>query len=620
MEPTVTVVVVDLGGEPPKEEEYYYPPALGTPPKRCVFALLLYVLIAVIILLGLLFGLVRIQDNWGPKTEPTSPPLPQCIGKEGTYRNAAVSTDADICSTIGKDILEKKKGSAVDAALASLVCMGVANIHSMGIGGGFFMTYYDKTKGRMYTLDSREVAPLAATPDMYVKDKAASSLGGKAIAVPGEIAGYWEAHKLYGKVPWEELFKPSIKLCKEGIPINYGLDYAMKYSESVLREHKLLSERFFDPKTGKLYKMGHKIVDTKLAETLQVIADEGATAFYNGSLAQKIVDDIKDAGGIITLDDLKQYKPKWRTPVESSLNKKYRVYSLPPPSSGAILMYILNVLGGYNFTQADMKTKPVKTYQRIIETFKFAYARRAELGDQDFVDVKELLANLTSLPYADSTRNLITDNKTHNYTYYGDAVSKIETTGTSHLSVVTANGDAVSVTSTINLFFGSKVVGNRTGIFFNNEMDDFSTPNTSNSFGFPASKMNFIKPGKRPMSSMSPSIILDGNGDVRLVIGASGGSKIISSVAFSSLLALLFGESLKDAIDAPRLHHQWLPDEVVYEKDPPFPQSILKGLKDLGHMIKELPGPGAIVQAVSREGSELHAYADKRKGGCTAGY
>ncbi|XP_064618472.1 glutathione hydrolase 1 proenzyme-like [Lineus longissimus] len=627
-DPTVVAVPVDYR-EPSKAKKPWHFHLIGTPSRRCIFSLCLFGVIAMAILFGLLFGLVRNEPTMSTKDEeprysrstPPAVPTPKpssCIGKEGSYRYAAVASDAEICSTIGSDILAKKGGSAVDAAIATLLCLGLANIHSMGIGGGFFMTLYDKQKGEVYTLDAREEAPAAATEDMYVNDKAASSFGGKSIAVPAEVAGYMEAHKFYGKVPWKELFEPSIKLCREGVPVTPGLVGAMKAKESVLRADKQLSGRFINPKTGDLYKLGEKIFYPKFAKTLQIIADEGGYAFYNGSLVENIVADIKDAGGIITMDDMANYKPKWRTPVSSTLNKKLRVYSLPPPSSGAILIYILNLLDGYNFTNADLKKEPVKTYQRIVESFKFAYARRAELGDQDFIDITTLLSNLTSSAYADYTRSFITDDRTHDPSYYGEAMGKTEKQGTSHLSVVAPNGDAISVTSTINLYFGSKVLGNRTDILFNDEMDDFSSPNMSNTFGLPPSPTNFIRPGKRPMSSMSPAIIVDDKGDVKLVIGASGGSKIISSVAYCSARALMFGETLKDAIDAARLHDQWVPNKIIY--DPSFSKEILDALQNIGHEVEELKGRGAVLQGVYRTASRLNAYSDQRKGGCTDGY
>ncbi|KAK2183993.1 hypothetical protein NP493_287g01030 [Ridgeia piscesae] len=259
--------------------------------------------------------------------------------------------------------------------------------------------------------------------------------------------------------------------------------------------------------------------------------------FYNGSLANDIVSDLKDGGGIITLQDLKNYTTKIKTPLNITLkinNEILTVYSPPPPASGAVILFMLNVLKGYHWSNDTLATLSgrVLTFHRIAETFKFAYARRSQLGDEDFVDISQLLANLTNDVYATNIRKLITDAKTQKLSYYGGAFEARGGLGTTHINVLAQDGGAVAITSTINTSFGSKVFGSKTGIIFNNEMDDFSTPGTVNSYGVPASPTNFIAPGKRPMSSTCPTLILDDAGNVRLATGAPGGTRITTNTAW----------------------------------------------------------------------------------------
>ncbi|XP_071944287.1 glutathione hydrolase 1 proenzyme-like [Antedon mediterranea] len=540
------------------------------------------------------------------------------------YKHAAVASDNPQCSTIGKDIL-KQGGNAVDAAISTLLCVGLHNAHSAGIGGGSFMIIADKKKEdqsyRMYAFDFREEAPGQANQNMFVNDTTdASVYGGLAIGVPGEVNGYWTVHKKHGRLPWKNLFVPNIELARNGFTVNKALANAIRGKKDIIEEDPSLSEVFVHP-DGRLFEEGDTMYRLKLARTYERIANEGGDEFYQGELAEDIVKDINDRDGIITLEDLNNYSCKERKPISITITttneeKSLRMFSLPPPSSGAVMALILNILDEYKFNEDSLEDK-VEIYHHIVEAFKFAYAKRSALGDEDYVDVVELVKNMTSDIYAKELKSKITY-YTHNTSYYGPLFANNEDFGTAHLSVVDEDGMAVSVTSTINTHFGSKVRGTRTGIIFNNEMDDFSTPGTRNTFGVPASPSNFIKPGKRPMSSMCPSIFIDEEEKVRLIIGASGGTRITTGTSLATMNTLWFGKNIENAIKEPRIHHQLVPIYIAYEKE--FSKEILHGLESRLHEVKQ-SSSSSVVQGIKRKSNNyLTAYCDDRKGGKPAGY
>ncbi|XP_050409681.2 glutathione hydrolase 1 proenzyme-like [Patella vulgata] len=575
-----------------------------------------------IIAVGLAIGLgVGLHRHHQSESQCPSEDKTVVTSTEGVYRYAAVAADAEVCSKIGSDMILIHNGTAVDGAIAALLCSGVVAAHSMGIGGGFFMTLYDRNTRTVDAVDAREIAPLFATEDMYVDGKASSVLGGSSVAVPGELKGYEEVHRDYGRLEWSTLVQPTIDLCENGVPVTRALH------ESISRESTkdLIAN---DPNfsmyypNGKPIEEGEKVKLPKLAETFKIIADKGARAFYDGELSPLIVEDIKDKGGNITLTDLLSYSVVKKRPINITLNDGLTVYSVPLPSSGAVYEYILNILDGYNFTSDDMSTdaKTVLTQHRIIEAMKFAYAKRTNLGDENlgFVNVSDLVKNMTSNAFGDSIRQKIDDIRTFDTMYYGPTFYDQKTVGTSHLSVIDKEGNAVSVTSTINLHFGSKVKGARTGIIFNNAMDDFSTPNLKNTFGIPPSPANFIKPLKRPLSSMCPAIIIDSKADVVLIPGAAGGSKITTATALVTLYTLRLGLSLPEAVDMKRFHHQLLPKELQLENG--FPQVYLDGLKALGHNVTYFNPATSVVQVIQVKDKILYAVSDERKGGKPAGY
>ncbi|CAF1316917.1 unnamed protein product [Rotaria sordida] len=586
-------------------------------------------IISLLVVFGVIFGLI-----YGLKT-----PFPDTNGKTcgashetyiingtsilGKYSRAAIAVDNVECSKIGRQILEKN-GTTMDAALAAAICNGVMSAHSMGIGGGCTILIYSKKKNKAYSLIGRERAPLAANATMFIGRENMSMTGGLAIAVPGELRAYKKAYDEFGGgVSWRDLFQPTIELCRNGFIISSSQAAAIKETKSYILKDPIMRELFIkNNQTNELYSAGDIMKRPKYARTLEIIAEQGVDAFYTGILADKIVKEIHDRGGIITKQDLADYQIDFNEALHVNLNDSLTAFTSQAPSSGPILIFILNILRGYNIFERDLKKISTSAlfYHRLIEAFKFAYAKRSELGDPLQINIASLIRDLTSKDYANRIRARIDDHKTFSFEYYGGTwLDKIKT-GTSHLSVIGPDGDAVALTSTVNLYYGSKVLGSETGIIYNDEMDDFSTPNTTNYFGIPPSPANFIAPGKRPVSSMSPLILLENSHQrVQQVIGASGGTKITTSVAQVAMLNLWFNENIKEATDAPRLHSQLLPQQVIVEQG--FDYNILNHLKQRGHNITCSAYGGSVIQGIEwrDEVNQYWANCDIRKGGAPDG-
>ncbi|XP_069118735.1 glutathione hydrolase 1 proenzyme-like [Argopecten irradians] len=580
----------------------------------CVF-----VVFAVLVIIALAVGLFFLTNGTKPGT-PKPHPSPSVLGK---YKHAALATDHSICSEIGRKILQDQGGSSVDAALAVQVCYSVIQPQSSGIGGGFFMVVYNKTSQQGTAIDAREVAPLAASEDMYVNKPGESEVGGKSIAVPSEIKGYKEAHEKFGRLPWSAIFNPSIKLCEDGFPVPKHLeDYFIKERNKLSKDPDTI-KTYTNPATGDLYKAGEIMKLPALGKTLKTIATEGAESFYTGNLSKDILLDLKD-----------KVCPKIEVIMGS--NSQYRIKPLivsdsVVPMGSSILVseveennsnifqcqtfcYLMCFLG-YQITPGKKLNKEDKllAYHRITEAFKFAYAKRTDMGDPKYVKhVDGLVANLTSMHYADAIRRLIWDNATHDWPYYGPTYYDKYKTSTAHVSVVGNDGLAVAVTTTVNLRFGSGVMGSRTGILFNDEMDDFSTPNVTNYFGVAPSPSNFIRPGKRPVSSMCPAILITKDNKIKMVSGAAGGTRITTATAYVMINSLWFGDNVKEAVDYPRIHHQLLPPEISHEAR--FPQYYIDGLRELGHNVT-LSSSFAVVNAITGDGNWYYANSDYRRPG-----
>ncbi|XP_057325011.1 scoloptoxin SSD14-like [Microplitis mediator] len=531
----------------------------------------------------------------------------------GIYKKAAVSSSGEECADIGNKML-LKNGSAVDAAIATLLCEGVSSLHSMGLGGGFLMTIWDAKTKKAEFLNAKESAPAKATKDMYVGDATASKRGGKAVAIPGELLGYWEAHRKYGRLDWADLFTPTIELCERGALVNFYLADRIKSKLSYIKAEPTLAEILIDPRTNSTWKVGDRIKRPRLAETLKAIAKYNVSVFYNGSMGEEIVKEIQGFGGIIEMNDLRNYRVEWKKPITSKLGN-LTIHSAALPGSGVILTFILNVLEKF----LPMGISEEIFWQRIVETFKWAYAHRTELGDDRFVELDDLISNLTSKSYAEEIREKIKDNWTSNDPkFYGVITGTPMDSGTAQVSVLAPDGSAVSVTSSINQILGALIRSKSTGIIFNNQMDDFSTPNVANGYGLPPSPSNFIAPGKRPLSSMSPTIIVDEKREVQLVIGAAGGSKITTGVALTIIMNLWRQHNIKEAIDIRRLHHQLIPMSIAPESN--FSSNTLEYLKGLNHTVT-FDGWGCGVSAISKLNHPgVTANSDYRRLGSVAGF
>ncbi|KAG9508768.1 hypothetical protein GZH46_02730, partial [Fragariocoptes setiger] len=520
--------------------------------------------------------------------------------KLGKFSRYAVSTDAAHCAPMGRDILARG-GSAVDAAITTLLCMGIVLPNSLGLGGGCLMTVYHRKNQTATVIDGREEAPDYAYENMYGDNHMAASRGPLSIGIPGEIAAYGEAHRLFGKLKWAELFEAPIKLALGGAPVVKHMEDALYRGQHSDHLNPELRQLMTSNQTGKLLVAGEFLKRPDLAATLRRLRDYGSQDFYTGEIARLLIGDLQKLGGRITLDNLAKYKAYVKPAYKARLSHNLTLFTQPLPGSGVLLAMILRIMDKFGYNgRSDVGDDLLKSqlyYHRLVETLKFAYAQRGGLDcDTDDERTRQLLHHIESDEFTDSIVAKI-DSRAHNVSYYGaDEYFSLDH-GTAHVSVVDSDGNAVAITSSVNLYFGSGLLSPSTGIIYNDVMDDFVSPGFRNMFGVAPSKYNRIMAGKRPLSSMVPSVFTDANGQPRLVIGASGGSKITSSVALVSLRHLFLGDDIKTAIDGPRLHHQLLPNVITYE--PTFPEAILDDLKVRGNEMKPVIGRTSIVMAIS---------------------
>ncbi|XP_026996137.2 gamma-glutamyltransferase 5a [Tachysurus fulvidraco] len=523
-----------------------------------------------------------------------SPESHKCT--RGMFRKAAVAADSQICSSIGRDVL-RSGGSAVDGAIAALICTSVINPQSMGLGGGVIFTIRDKT-GKVKVINARETTPKGFKADLL--SECSNVTGAHWVGVPGELRGYEYAHRLYGRLPWRHLFEPTISLAKRGVKISFMLDQYLP----VLKEQQTALSRLFMYPNGTLKKEGDTVKFEKLTETLQKIADRGAEEFYSGDVAHALVRDVQAAGGNLTLEDLSSFSVTESEAWSISLDK-YLMYFPPPPAGGALLSFILKVMEGYELDPTSIHVdERVLTYHRYIEACKFANGLKQFIKDPKFSSDKEA-HNLIGAMFAERVRLLISSNITHDAQYY-NITPHPDTQGTTHISVLAEDGMAVSVTSTINHIFGSRVLSPNTGVLLNNELADF------------CGRTKHIHPGEKPPSSMAPVILYSSFDKHTLVIGASGGSMITTGLATALMNYLWLGKTLKDSIASPVVFVDGKND-LSFEKA--FNQDVIKALQQLGHTVVPRSYFYNTVNAVSKHEDEcVNAISDKRKKGEPAGY
>uniref|UniRef100_A0A914Z2Q9 Gamma-glutamyltransferase n=1 Tax=Panagrolaimus superbus TaxID=310955 RepID=A0A914Z2Q9_9BILA len=546
----------------------------------CIFIFL----ISTVLFASLYLKLLRGNSN---KIPPWPKPSPSVLGE---YSTAAVAADNEICSDIGRDTL-LHGGNAVDAAIATLFCIGVMDTQSAGLGGGHFMTIYNATTKTCHVVDAREVAPLAAFQDMYKDKWNNSKYGWEAIAVPGELHGLWTEYKHFGgKIPWENIIQPTIDILAEGPPTSHHLAGSLKHFEKEILAEPTM-QKYINPKTKQVFKVGEQIrTRDNFKNTLQRLAKakDPVELFYKGDMMKEMVKEFKKhADG-------------------------RHICGPPPPSGSAVTQAILNILDGYKLSNLTTFDDFTTLFHRFIEASKFAYGARSALGDMDFIkNSSDIARYITNAKWAEEIRQLLTD-KTHPDDYYGGHFHVPFDHGTTSISVIDKKGNAVAVTSTINLILGALVSSEATGILWNDEMDDFSIPGHPNYFGFPPTPANFIQPGKRPMSSMAPIVIFNDNNRELLAVGGSGGSTIISGVANVALHSLWLKNDIKEAVDFPRFHNQLHPNVTVVERR--MPERYVSALKEHGHTFKTADNYTTITAVHRAMDGQIYANSDFRKG------
>ncbi|KJD34471.1 gamma-glutamyltranspeptidase [Tamlana nanhaiensis] len=501
-------------------------------------------------------------------------------------KNAMVVTARVEASKIGSDIL-KQGGNAFDAMVATELALAVAYPYAGNLGGGGFMVYR-KANGDIGTLDYREKAPLAATKNMYLDSLGniipeKSTLGAMAVGVPGTVAGVFEVHKKLGSLPIETILQPVIDLAKKGVIVTQKQEIRIKKYQPLFKKANKDSIILDYP-----WKHNDTIKYPKLAQTLERIMIGGRDEFYKGETAKTLAAFVQDNGGIITEEDLALYEAKWRKPITFTYDD-LKVISIAPPSSGGIcLAQIMKMIEPYNLNEYGHNS--LKTIQVITEAERRTYADRSHfLGDPDFVNIP--IDSLVNTSYLNNRMsNFSFEKATLSSDVSHGNIEVIESDETTHYSIVDQFGNAVAVTTTINGAYGSKLYCQELGFFLNNEMDDFSSkPGEPNMFGLIGAEANSIAPQKRMLSAMTPTIV-EKNGELYMVVGTPGGSTIITSVLQTILNVHEFGMTIQDAVNAPRFHHQWLPDEIRLEKNG-FDEPLKNQLESLGYSINENRSP-----------------------------
>nr|BAQ21912.1 gamma-glutamyl transpeptidase [Allium sativum] len=570
------------------------------------------IIVATFVVFGLLFSIQFNLDNservYELKTKSGGEVVQSEVG--------VVAADDGYCSETGASIL-RKGGHAVDALVATAICEGIRHPMSSGIGGGAFIVVRSAKDGKAFAFDARETAPIASSRDMYQNNHSDKCLGPLSIGIPGEVAGLHAIWKMYGKLPWKSLFQPSIDLLRNGFKI-------VPYLDMSIREHadKILSDpglrEVFAP-NGRLLRLNDTLYNYRLVNSLETIAREGPQALYSGSIGEKFIQDVRDLGGIITMDDMENYKVEV-TEALSGNALGYTIIGMPPPSTGTVgISMVLNILGSYKTLDA---VKGLIGIHRLIEAIKHTLGMRMNLGDPNFVNITEYVNDMLSPTYAEKVKERIFDNTTFDLSYYSNKWSQLSDHGTSHVSIVDSERNAVSFTSTINEYFGAGVMSPATGIIANNEMCDFATPTDETVDDIPPAPTNFIEPNKRPLSSMSPLIILKDD-NLAGVIGASGGMNIIPAIAQVLINYFILGMDPLKAVQYPRFYHRFTPNVVLYEnytavngENFMFPEAAIKFLEERHHQLQMKAGVAAVCQFVVQNLTESgSSNANMKNGG-----
>ena len=535
-------------------------------------------------------------------------------------RHGMVGSTDEHASRAGLEML-RKGGNAVDAAVAVGFSLAVTHPAAGNLGGGGFMVIR-LADGRETTIDYREMAPAAATRDMFLDADGnpvaeRSLVGPLASGVPGSVAGLAYAHRKYGKLPLATVMAPAIALARDGFDVSWALADSLAGSTDLLSRFPATA-RAFQRADGTWLTHGDRLVQADLARTLERIAADGPDAFYKGPIADLIVAEMRRTGGLITKADLASYVPRERPPVVGTY-RGYRVVSMPPPSSGGIaLLQLLNILEA--FPLSDYGHNSSRTIHLVSEAARRVYADRSEwLGDPEFFRVP--VEGLISRRYADHLRAGISETRaTLSRDVAPGQPRAYEPSDTTHYSVVDADGSAVATTTTLNGSYGSGQLVPGAGFLLNNEMDDFSAkPGSPNMFGLIGGEANAVAAGKRMLSSMTPTLLVK-NGKTRLVAGSPGGSRIITTVLQVVLNVVDFKMSVQEAVDAPRFHHQWLPDTIRLERQG-FPADVVTNLEAMGHAVTvgEDMGDVHAIMIDPVTGLRLGA-SDPRLDGRTVGY
>ncbi|MYI01165.1 MAG: gamma-glutamyltransferase, partial [Gammaproteobacteria bacterium] len=531
-----------------------------------------------------------------------------------------VSSASRLASEVGVETL-RNGGNAVDAAIATAFALAVTWPSAGNIGGGGFLVYHGGD-GNATAFDFREKAPLAATEQMYLGVDGrvvnnSNHFGPLAVGVPGTVAGLWKAHQELGSLPWADLVAPAVALAREGIPITYTLQRSFAGNQGRFRQYPSSAAVFFKP-DGSLYELGEIWVQPDLAATLELIRDNGKDGFYAGENARRLAQFMADIGGVITEEDLALYEAVEREPIRGSY-RGYEIVSMPPPSSGGVvLVEMLNVLEGYDL--AAMGHNSAAYLHVLTETMRRAYADRAEhLGDPDFNEGMPL-DRLTSKEYAEDLRGTIDLERASNSDpdLFAQAYESEETT---HFSVVDKDGNMVSLTYTLEFGYGSAIVVDGGGYLLNNEMGDFNAvPGVTDANGLIGTPPNLIRPGKRPLSSMTPTIVAQ-DGQPVFAVGSPGGKTIINTVLQLILNIVDHDYNIAESVEAPRIHHQWLPDVTSMEPNA-LSADTIRLYEAMGHSLMSRGSQGAAMGVYhDREAGLFLGASDSRRGdGAAVGY